>query len=254
MKVICEVILHFWYILIAFFIVFILYIFMPRIKGYFGEKSTSFFLSFLDKDKYSVINNVMLKIGEKTVQIDHIVVSDYGIFVVETKNYSGSIKGNDFDDNWKQIFYRNEKKFYNPVKQNYGHIKALKRVLGKYGNLKYISIVAFTTKAELKVISNTDVVYTVDIDKTIEKYCDECISNPVKNKIYSEIQSLNVNSKKMKKKHIREVKKKIYKWNYQIEHDICPKCGGKLIVKSGKYGRFKRCSNYPKCRFTIKLT
>ena len=33
---------------------------------------------------------------------------------------------------------------------------------------------------------------------------------------------------------------------------ICPKCGGKLIMRDGKYGKFIGCSNFPKCRYTQK--
>jgi hypothetical protein len=69
----------------------ILRIYGPTIKGYFGEKSVSFFLSRLDPGKYKVINNIMLKIDGRTSQIDHVVVSNYGIFVIETKNYNGWI-------------------------------------------------------------------------------------------------------------------------------------------------------------------
>ncbi len=32
--------------------------------------------------------------------------------------------------------------------------------------------------------------------------------------------------------------------------EICPKCGGKLVLKIGKFGKFYACSNYPKCKFT----
>jgi DNA topoisomerase-1 len=33
---------------------------------------------------------------------------------------------------------------------------------------------------------------------------------------------------------------------------VCPKCGGKLIMREGKYGNFIGCSNFPKCRYTQK--
>ena len=59
----------------------------------------------LDKTKYKVINNIMLQVRNKMTQIDHVVVSNYGIFVIETKNYKGWIIGNEFDDNWKQVIY-----------------------------------------------------------------------------------------------------------------------------------------------------
>jgi len=54
------------------------------------------------------------------------VVSNYGIFVIETKNYKGWIIGNEFDDYWTQVIFKRKEKLYNPIKQNYGHIQALK--------------------------------------------------------------------------------------------------------------------------------
>jgi hypothetical protein len=81
----------------------------------------------------------MLQVGNKTTQIDHIVVSNYGIFVIETKNYKGWIMGNEYDEYWRQVIYKRKEKLYNPIKQNYGHILALKGVLKNFSDLNYIS-------------------------------------------------------------------------------------------------------------------
>ncbi|MDN5364321.1 MAG: hypothetical protein PWQ91_1383 [Eubacteriales bacterium] len=75
----------------TYFFVLAVGLFLPKIRGFFGEKSVAFFLSRLDPAKYKVLHNVMLPAGSKTTQIDHIVVSNYGIFVIETKNYGGWI-------------------------------------------------------------------------------------------------------------------------------------------------------------------
>ena len=96
--IIIELVKNSWYLwaLIIFFS--ILNAFQPKIKGYLGEKAVSNRLSKLDQSKYKVINNLMLQVGNKTTQIDHIVVSNYGIFVIETKNYMGWIIGNEYDE------------------------------------------------------------------------------------------------------------------------------------------------------------
>jgi Nuclease-related domain len=105
MNIIIEMVTKLWYLWILVIVAGILEIFIPKIKGYLGEKSAAFFLSKLDKTKYKVINNIMLQVRNKMTQIDHVVVSNYGIFVIETKNYKGWIIGNEFDDNWKQVIY-----------------------------------------------------------------------------------------------------------------------------------------------------
>ena len=77
-------------------------------------------------DEYLVINDIMIKTKDgSTHQIDHVVISKYGIFVIETKQYNGYIKGNDYAKRW--LIKNGKKKIYvnNPLHQNYGHIKSL---------------------------------------------------------------------------------------------------------------------------------
>ena len=99
--------------------------------GKSGERSVSWILGSLP-DEYMVLNDVTIPDQKTnpdkdyTTQIDHVVVSPYGIFVIETKNYSGWIFGNEKSQNWKQTFKTTEGRFfYNPIKQNWGHIYAL---------------------------------------------------------------------------------------------------------------------------------
>ena len=97
-------------ILIIIFTIGIIYlkINLPFIKGKLGEKSVATILSFLPKDEYVVLNDIMLKNGNSTTQIDHIVVSIYGIFVIETKNYKVWIFGNAHKDYWTQNILGNK--------------------------------------------------------------------------------------------------------------------------------------------------
>lgn len=198
------------------------------------------------------MNNIMLHTGSRTTQIDHIVVSNYGIFVIETKNYKGWIIGNEFDDYWTQIIFKRKEKLYNPIKQNFGHIQALKSVLNEFSDINYISVVAFTTKADLKVTANTDVVYTVNLLRIIRKYNNETISDSVKEQIYNKLLSLNIDNKENQKEHIHAIRNNLAEKYKKVSDNICPECGGKLVLRNGKYGQFKGCSNYPRCRFTSK--
>ena len=85
-----------WQLWVLVLIAAIFKLFAPQIKGFMGEKSVAFFLSRLDPAKYKIINNIMLQVGGKITQLDHVVVSNYGIFVIETKNYQGWIMGDEF--------------------------------------------------------------------------------------------------------------------------------------------------------------
>ena len=199
-----------------------------------------------------MINNIMLQVGDRTTQIDHVVVSNYGIFVIETKNYKGWIFGTEFSDYWTQVIYQRKEKLYNPVRQNYGHIQALKQILSEYADVNYISIVDFTTKADLKVKANTDVVYTVNLPKTIRRYSSETISDTDKEQIYEKLLALNIDNKEDRKAHVQAIHENLADKHRKINANICPKCGGVLVLRNGRYGKFKGCSNYPTCRFTAE--
>jgi hypothetical protein len=58
---------------------------VPKIKEFLGEKSVDFSLSGLDKTKYKLINNIMLQVGNKTTQVEHVIVANYGIMLLKLK-------------------------------------------------------------------------------------------------------------------------------------------------------------------------
>lgn len=254
MSVMVGIFKEFWYIWAIIIVLEILNIFKPKIKGIIGEKTVSAILLMLDKDKYKLINDVYIDILGKTTQIDHIIVSDYGIFVIETKNYKGRIYGDEFSQYWTQVIYKRKDKLYNPIRQNYGHVEALKQVLNEFEGLNFVPIVVFSVKADLKVKTktNTDVVYTTRLLKTIKRYEVKTISDDVRDAVYSAIKSINVDDKETRKQHVKAIHQNIADSNDKIKNDICPRCGGQLVIRKGKYGYFKGCSNYPKCRFVAK--
>lgn len=250
MKDIMSLIVSTWYIWLLIIIFGIIGIFKAQIKGFFGEKTVTFFLSRLDKVRYKVINNLMLEVEGKTSQIDHVVISNYGIFVIETKNYKGWILGDEYSDYWTQVIYKRKEKLYNPIKQNYGHVKALRECLKEYNNVPMHPIVVFTTKADLKIDVTSDVAYTVNLLRTIRKYQSECVSDDLRDKIFNYMTSTNIQSKGTLKKHVESIHDTKNATNEKISNNICPKCGGSLTLRKGKYGNFKGCSNYPNCKFT----
>jgi hypothetical protein len=98
---------------------------------------------------HALLNNVTLKTADGTTQIDHILVAGTGIFVIETKHYTGWIFGRLGDGKWTQTFYKNKFRFLNPLLQNDGHLKAL-QALFTLPESAFISLVVFTGNAEFK--------------------------------------------------------------------------------------------------------
>jgi len=218
--------------------------FRPQIKGYIGELIIAIVLKRLDKKRYRVINNVMVEGENGTSQIDHVIVSDYGVFVIETKSYIGWIFGDDTSRYWTQVIYKHKEKFYNPVRQNHGHVKALKVVLAEYPDLLYIPIVVFSINAELKTKTTSHVIYSARLLHTIRGYDQQVISESDKDCIFQRISSLNIKDRTARTKHVTDIKA------FTEPKDVCPRCGRELVVRQGKRGQFKGCSGFPKCRFT----
>ncbi len=121
-------------------------------KGFIGETviNVAMWLK-LDKNVYHRLNGITLpRDNGGSTQIDHVIVSVYGIFVIETKNYKGWIYGSENQRQWTQSFPNGSKyKFQNPLRQNYLHIKTLADLLGL--ELSYFhSMIAFIGECELK--------------------------------------------------------------------------------------------------------
>ncbi len=103
----------------------------PWFKGFIGESFVNLSAKMLlDNKKYRLIKNVTLPTEDGSTQIDHIIVSEFGVFVVETKNIKGWIFGRLNQKMWTQKIYKHSSKFYNPLHQNYKHVKTLKSLLG----------------------------------------------------------------------------------------------------------------------------
>jgi Holliday junction DNA helicase RuvB len=121
-----------------------------------GERAELEVANIIDEnfssETYKVFHNLILKNGDRTVEIDHLLVSPYGVFVVETKDYKGVVEGFQNTDFFFQHIEtpKATNPFRNPIKQNEGHIRALVDILGAY---PYIGAVVFSDRCELKVRS-----------------------------------------------------------------------------------------------------
>ena len=240
----------------------------PEHKGKVGEKKVQNLLMQLP-DEYLIMDDIMLRTSRGTTQIDHIVVSRYGVFAIETKNYRGNIYGDDNWEQWKQIILTNvtyskkwwktythvtENYLYNPVKQALGHTHIIKKVLNQWPNLKVIPIVVFIGSANIShVRSQYHVVCGDELLSTILSYKTVYLNESEANRIHDLLFQLNVRDSVTSDEHILniEIAKEIK--NSRISQSICPQCGGRLILREGKYGTFYGCSNYPKCRYTYTL-
>ncbi|HSO57035.1 MAG TPA: NERD domain-containing protein [Paenisporosarcina sp.] len=224
-----------------------------RVKGFIGEFGVRVLLKKLKKEEFEVLHNIMLMKDGKTTQIDHVIVGRTGIFVVETKNYSGWIFGSEHNKVWTQSIYKSKRKFQNPVHQNYGHIKFLEHHLQDY-NGPFFSVIVFSNKGTLKKIDITsDTIHVVNTEhllRVIHSKTVNGMSSESVRKVAEMIRAANCINNKLSKVHVQTIKRDQQIIKEKISQNICPKCDNVLIEKRGKNGNFTGCSNYPKCRFT----
>lgn len=219
-------------------------------KGVFGEWLVRVSAKFLlDKNEYRAIHNVTLKTPDGTTQIDHVFVSRYGIFVVETKNYSGWIFGDEHQATWTQKIFKSTNKFQNPLRQNFKHIKALES-LTKLPSEAFQSVIVFVGGSEFKTTMPPNVTYAGGYIAYIKSKNDPILSLP---EVESALSSITTGrlapSLATNREHVKNVQRR-------LDPDAarsCPKCGAEMIkrtVKSGdKLGQqFWGCSAFPKCR------
>ena len=227
----------------------------PSSKGKAGEDNVSFILGSLPQD-YHVVNDVIIPdqgVGPNenyTTQIDHVVVSPFGIFVIETKNYSGWIFGAEDTKKWKQTFKKTPAQyFYNPIKQNWGHIYALAEHLQLDTRL-FKPIVVFSDNCELHVESTTPVVYMSQLKGFILNYTKEIIPRRDIPFICNRLSKINLVEEEVENNHIQSIEERFIEKEMTLREGRCPRCGGILKLRNGKYGPFYGCSNYPRCKFT----
>ncbi|WDZ51929.1 nuclease-related domain-containing protein [Acinetobacter vivianii] len=144
--------MFFYFILMFILFILIAYLKSPHFKGKVGEMQVSADVTKNLGKEYILLNNCTLPDHEQgTTQIDHILISPYGVFIIETKNYTGWIFGNARQKQWTQKIYKKSYKFQNPLHQNYKHTKVLETVLNDVVAPEYIhSVIVFTARSEFK--------------------------------------------------------------------------------------------------------
>ncbi|HCH6458143.1 NERD domain-containing protein [Vibrio parahaemolyticus] len=243
-----NVLVQVWYLVPLLLIVSV---FKSRwLKGVFGEFLVNRLLSKLPESDYTLIKDVTLPTNDGTTQVDHIVVSKYGIFVVETKNIKGWIFGSARQKHWTQKIYRHSSKFQNPLHQNYKHIKALETLLGCSEEHLH-SVIVFIGDSTFKTEMPPNVTYARGSIRYIQQFNEIVFSD----KDYARLTE-SINQIKLKRgiitdlKHRKHVKEVV---TSKASSNQCPRCGSEMVLRETKRGenigkQFWGCSTFPKCR------
>ncbi|MBR3511434.1 MAG: NERD domain-containing protein [Clostridia bacterium] len=212
-------------------------------------------------EEYLIINDILImeKGNGYQHQIDHVVVSIYGIFVIETKGQYGSIYGKENFKSWKCYYQNNESIIENPIKQNYGHVQALINILG-INQKAFFPIVCFINARNLRCDIDTYSSYVLKKDELIEYILgkdEEIISPEQIDNIYNTILNNSNPSTSNTQNHIDGI---TYKNNTEIDcikNGKCPNCGRNLIIRINPktHQEFWGCEGYndKSCFYTHEL-
>lgn len=222
------------------------------VKGWIGEiQGTLAKKILLDSRTYIDINNVTIPTANGTTQIDHVIVSRYGIFVVETKNMSGWIFGDEKNPQWTQSLFGKKYKFQNPLHQNYRHTKSLSEFLN-LDHSKFISIVMFWGGREFKTSFPSNVMNRGYISH-IKSHTTVLFSDQEVQDIAESLRKgMLSKSWATHREHVSSLKDRF------SSTTECPKCGNPLVLRTAKSGtnagsRFYGCTKYPTCRYIAKI-
>ena len=188
--------------------------------GTLGEFYTFDKLGKIKGYKKLISNCYVPKDNGTTTEIDLIMIHETGIYVFESKNYSGWIFGSEKNQYWTQSLpigngQIEKRKFFNPVIQNKVHIKWLSNLLTEYANIPIYSYIIFSRRCTLKKIeieSSNIFVMNRDILPNVLKnklnILPKILTNQEIDNIYEILKPLTIVDNETKKKHIETIKSK----------------------------------------------
>ncbi|NWF35349.1 NERD domain-containing protein [Mariprofundus sp. KV] len=225
-------------------------------KGFIGEVMVNMAARlFLNKNDYHLIKNVTIPTEDGTTQIDHIIVSRFGVFVVETKNMKGWIFGGEHQKQWTQQIFKSKHRFQNPLHQNYKHTKTLESALG-LPHEKMISVVVFVGDSTFKTEMPANVTQGGGYIRFIKSHTKILLTESEVQQIIGQIADGRLKpSIKTHIEHARHVKEIVANKEavQKLDAKLCPKCGSDMVLRTSKKGpeagnQFWGCSAFPKCR------
>ena len=230
--------------------------FSPQAKGRIGE---TYIVATLNADlpeDYLILNNLYLPLPDgSTTQIDHVIVSRFGVFVIETKTYSGWIFADANSKYWTQILYQERNHFQNPLRQNYRHIYAIANLLKLHKSF-FHNIVVFNNTCEFKVGIPDGVTYTSNLSNYITSFKDILFSDKQVKQIAEAIEAWQATvTDNAKESHVYHLYQRHEGVQITDAAPRCPYCGGEMTIRHRRdgTGSFYGCKSYPACRGIVKI-
>ncbi|MBT3360858.1 MAG: nuclease [Rhodospirillales bacterium] len=219
-------------------------------KGKLGEFKVNVGVTLLlDRKIYRLVKNITLPVGGETTQIDHLVVSPYGVFVIETKNIKGWIFGQPNRAQWTQVIYRFKQRFQNPLLQNNMHVKAVRDLLGLepdqvHNVVVFVGTCTFKTPMPAEVVRGVFSLAGFIRAKRVLVFTEDEVRRFIEDILNKRLDP----GFRTERTHVRNVKRRISD-NAADSGIACPRCGGVMVerLNSGTGERFLGCRRFPRC-------
>jgi len=200
----------------------------------------------LNSSIYKRVHDVIIPSKNGTTQIDHLLMSPFGVFIIETKNLKGWIFGSERQANWTQSLYGNNYSFQNPLRQTFRQ----KRILSEYLQIdeKLIhTVIYFVGNCTFKTALPFNVINR-GLGDYIKQYQETVLSEHEIEKIIYQLDILRSDPALTTKKHIQSLRER------HNSDTTCPRCGSDLVERTARKGSnagstFMGCKNYPRCKF-----
>ncbi len=169
-------------------------------------------LDCLNPINYRILNDLLIPSGGNlnTTQIDHVVISKFGIFCIETKSKRGWISGKVNNKYWLQTYYYSKEEFFNPILQNFCHTDALRRILTPYfKNLRIIPLVVFSHADRVSIHGAYNVIKIDELYKKIRSFKREILTEEEMDSIEAILNRVNMDDPKQHIIHSESVERYI---------------------------------------------
>ncbi len=177
-------------------------------------------------------------------RIDHIYINEYGVWVIKNCEYKGELFGRRQDKTWIQRQGDERLAVENPVRENAARIAHLSRYLNREGI--FHNIVCLVNGANISEVKAGNLYRVATMSALKRQKTDIHLTESEIRLLYEELQKFTRSSIVLEEieEGADEAELKI------VDLSICPICGGRMVLRQGKYGEFYGCSGFPDCRYT----
>lgn len=225
---------------------------MRSIKGWFGEKKAALSMWLtLDEDTYRRFHDVIIPTVNGTTQIDHILVSPFGLFIVETRNGTGWIFGSKDQARWTQSLHGKSFSFQNPLRPAYRQKKCLSECLQVDQRVIH-TVVYFNGDSELESSMPMNVIDR-GLGRYVKTFANRVLRPEEVDQIVGTLERHQFESSTTTRQHVRSLRERLG------SSTVCPRCGSRLVERTARRdpdagSKFLGCESYPRCRFTKNVS